>query len=282
MKNSDDTPSTSDVNERIEQLTAQAREMIAAAYAAEENEGKEAAFGDLLPVVIELGRALAERDGLPVDANPFDAYNRGRIFLDTQKIERLTCEAREAITNLGRTLARRDGRPVEDASTAYAMGRDHLDGKPTAAGGEYPTVNTRRDGDGLLQVVITTFGVLHREMPDECALAINLTKALRNPPEDPAVRERMIQLNGLDPEVRRYVMDTDGAMGIVARAVDQIRTLVDAWGNPTRLLVPVWVFCQGGRHRSVAVAEEIADWLGGAGYGVEVVHLDINRPVVVK
>ncbi|WP_440072292.1 RapZ C-terminal domain-containing protein [Streptosporangium sp. OZ121] len=101
-----------------------------------------------------------------------------------------------------------------------------------------------------------------------------------NPPEDPEVRERMVQLTGLDPEVRAYVLDTPGALEIVSRTADQLRTLVEHWGNPTRRIVHAHVYCREGRHRSVAVAEEVAVWLREAGYGVEVDHLDITNPVV--
>ncbi|MGW4796852.1 RapZ C-terminal domain-containing protein [Nonomuraea sp. NPDC004297] len=69
-------------------------------------------------------------------------------------------------------------------------------------------------------------------------------------------------------------------MEIVGRTADQLRALVDGWGNPSRRLVRGFFFCRGGRHRSVVIAEEVATWLRGAGIGVEVDHLDINEPVV--
>ncbi|MER5965394.1 hypothetical protein [Streptomyces sp. NPDC002057] len=52
---------------------------------------------------------------------------------------------------------------------------------------------------------------------------------------------------------------------------------------PTGRLVRLTVACQGGRHRSVAVAEAVAArvraaW-GGA-YGVEVEHHHIDHPVL--
>lgn len=111
-------------------------------------------------------------------------------------------------------------------------------------------------------------------------LTVNLTTALRNPPDDPAARERMLQLNGLDAEVRAYVLDTPGALEIVGRTADHLRTLVDGYGNPTGRLVRGFFHCRGGRHRSVAIAEEVAIWLRAGGYGVEVDHLDITKPVV--
>jgi len=48
------------------------------------------------------------------------------------------------------------------------------------------------------------------------------------------------------------------------------------------LLTRVHIACRGGRHRSVAVAEEIARELRREGIGVEVCHRDINKPVVER
>lgn len=165
-------------------------------------------------------------------------------------------------------------------SDLTAEGIDYRDRTAAAAPDPHPAVTTRPAGSYTVQVVITTYGTLHRTPPDETALVVNLTSALRNPPEDPAVRERLAQLDGLHPEVRAYVLDTPGALDIVGRTADQVRALVTGWGNPTGLLVRVHVVCQGGRHRSVVVAEEVATWLRAAGIGVEVDHLDIARPVV--
>jgi RNase adaptor protein for sRNA GlmZ degradation len=46
--------------------------------------------------------------------------------------------------------------------------------------------------------------------------------------------------------------------------------------------VDVHVVCGGGRHRSVAVAEEIAVYLRAAGIGCEVEHRHIDRPILQK
>ena len=45
-------------------------------------------------------------------------------------------------------------------------------------------------------------------------------------------------------------------------------------------LVELHIYCKGGKHRSVAVAEEAALWLRAAGIGTEVRHRDITEPLV--
>jgi UPF0042 nucleotide-binding protein len=134
-----------------------------------------------------------------------------------------------------------------------------------------------------IHAVITSYGDGHHDAPQGSALHID-TRSLRNPPEDPAVRERMLHSNGLDPEVRHYVLATPGAKQLIERATDQARTLIALSTHPLPggqlLRADIHVVCGGGRHRSVAVAEEIAANLRAAGLGVEVEHRHIDRPIL--
>lgn len=132
----------------------------------------------------------------------------------------------------------------------------------------------------LIRVVITTYGTLHGPAPAEGdALLIDLSEALRNPHHDPQMRYR----TGLDPEVRAHVLETPGADRIVALNVDRIRALVTVHTLQVQpILTRVHVACRGGRHRSVAIAEEIARELRREGIGVEVCHRDIDKPVVER
>src|SRR5690606_12250209 len=130
----------------------------------------------------------------------------------------------------------------------------------------------------MIRAVITTYGTLHGPAPaDGDALLIDLSEALRNPHANPDMRYR----TGLDPEVRAPRLATPGAARSVAPTRDRIRALVtvhtlQVQPMPTR----VRIACRGARHRSVAVAEEIARQLRCEGIGVEVHHRDIDKPVV--
>jgi UPF0042 nucleotide-binding protein len=215
-----------------------------------------------------------------IPQSPQEAALRALIQWATSQKDvrpRLTAAAWRAGERNIRAIARAAG---VSRDTVYAdLESQGIDYRDRTARDE--TVTTRPEGSYRLQVVLTSYGVLHREPPEETGLAVNLTSALRNPPDDPAVRDRMVQLTGLDPEVRSYVLDTPGALDIVGRTADQLRTLVEGWGNPTGQLVRGFFFCRGGRHRSVAIAEEVAAWLRAGGYGVEVDHLDVTKPVVI-
>ena len=130
----------------------------------------------------------------------------------------------------------------------------------------------------MVQVLITTYGTLHGPAPDEGdALTIDLSNALRNPHANPDMR----YLTGLDPEVRQHVLETPGAERIVDINVDRIRALATVHSMQWQpQLTRVHIACRGGRHRSVAIAEEIARQLRAEGLEVEVQHRDMGRPVV--
>ncbi|QVJ03102.1 hypothetical protein KGD82_13790 [Nocardiopsis eucommiae] len=122
-----------------------------------------------------------------------------------------------------------------------------------------------------MSVTITTFGVLHGDEPSASnPVRIDLTTALRNPADDPA----LIELTGLDARVRDHVMTTPGADVIRDQALADIEEALKE-GD-----VDVLVYCRGGRHRSVAMGEELHDALVGRGVVVKIVHRDVEKPVV--
>jgi len=125
------------------------------------------------------------------------------------------------------------------------------------------------------QTEITSFGYGH-DNPPTATIVLDLRTLFRNPHHDPALRE----LTGLHPDVREHVINTPGIEALVATTVAQVRDLLETAGNPQFIRVDVAVGCSGGRHRSVAVAEELASRLEMAGVGVEVVHRDLDKPLL--
>jgi len=128
------------------------------------------------------------------------------------------------------------------------------------------------------EIEITSYGVLHHDPPAGDALTVDLTSALRNPHHDPALR----YLTGLDAPVREHVLTTPGARALIERTVRRTRALAadaERHGEPLLLL---HIYCQGGRHRSVAVAEAVAQRLLDTGYCATVTHRHIARPVLQR
>ncbi|WP_282206839.1 RapZ C-terminal domain-containing protein [Kitasatospora fiedleri] len=127
------------------------------------------------------------------------------------------------------------------------------------------------------RIEITTYGVLHQDPPTGDAITVDLTRALRNPPDDPTVREQMRRSTGLDPHVLDYVLATPGAREIAYRTVLRARAqLAVLPGEPVR----VHLYCQGGRHRSVALGREVARLAETAGLSAVLTHRHVHRDVV--
>ncbi|GCE01586.1 RapZ C-terminal domain-containing protein [Embleya hyalina] len=129
---------------------------------------------------------------------------------------------------------------------------------------------------GLVRVVISSIGTLHPGAIGEVGdggLYFDVQR-FRDPLHDPALRE----LTGLDAPVRAHVLATPGVTALVARIVGRVQALVNA--EPDHRLVRVTIACRGGRHRSTAISERVAECLRVCGIGVEVDHRHIDRPVV--
>jgi RNase adaptor protein for sRNA GlmZ degradation len=129
---------------------------------------------------------------------------------------------------------------------------------------------------GMVKTVIITYGSLHGEAPEGTApvISVDLRTALRNPADDPA----MIHMTGLDARVRDHVLSTPGAQEIIADTVGRILAAY-AWSGATNRRQDAMIFCRGGRHRSVAIAEAVAARLRSLGHNTEVEHRDITLPV---
>ncbi|MGW5679742.1 RapZ C-terminal domain-containing protein [Streptomyces sp. NPDC003860] len=138
-------------------------------------------------------------------------------------------------------------------------------------------MQTTRHHNGSINVLIRSIGVRHPGALDAIGdgLYLDLSERLHDPHTDPAMR----QMTGLDAEVRAHVLSTPGAEEIVRRTALQVRALLTV-AAPELRLVRLTVACRGGRHRSVAIAEQIAEYLYMDGAGVEVEHLHIDQPVL--
>lgn len=123
----------------------------------------------------------------------------------------------------------------------------------------------------MTAVAITSFGYGHAAAPI-ADVTIDARRNLRNPHHDPAMRE----LTGLDFAVRAHVLDTPGARELILHTAAAALGLLAATG----LTVTIATGCAGGRHRAVALAEEIAARLRTSGVVVAVEHRDIAKPAL--
>jgi UPF0042 nucleotide-binding protein len=125
---------------------------------------------------------------------------------------------------------------------------------------------------GRLSVTFMSFGFKHGP-PREEDLAFDV-RFLANPHYEGALRE----LTGLDQRVVDYI----AADGRLDEFYDRLHPLLDfllpQYVAEGKAHMVIAIGCTGGRHRSVAIAEHLADrYRGGADIDVAVAHRDIDK-----
>jgi RNase adapter protein RapZ len=85
-------------------------------------------------------------------------------------------------------------------------------------------------------------------------------------------------LTGLDDAVRSHVTGSDDAAEFLDMTVAMLDFLLPRYATEGKSYLTIAVGCTGGRHRSVALAEELGRWLEGRGdVEVTVRHRDVGR-----
>ncbi len=85
------------------------------------------------------------------------------------------------------------------------------------------------------------------------------------------------RFTGLDEPVRRYVLDQEAARDLLTRLDDLLGMLLPAYVAEGKSYLTLAFGCTGGRHRSVAIAEEVARLLERRAFAPTVVHRDIAK-----
>ena len=82
--------------------------------------------------------------------------------------------------------------------------------------------------------------------------------------------------SGQNAAVRQYLEDQPDYEKLLAHLENFLQFTLPRYRTENRAYVSVAIGCTGGRHRSVAVAEELARRLGGADWSARVLHRDID------
>ena len=84
-------------------------------------------------------------------------------------------------------------------------------------------------------------------------------------------------LTGRHRDVRDYVLELPGARDFITRYTEALRPVLAGYVKEDKRYVTIAVGCTGGKHRSVALAEAIAEKLRENGERVVVTHRDLGR-----
>jgi UPF0042 nucleotide-binding protein len=130
-------------------------------------------------------------------------------------------------------------------------------------------IQDRYGGTGKLAVTFVSFGFKHG-LPLEFNLVFDV-RFLPNPYFEPT----LTHLDGRDPEVAKFVFGPEGTE-IVRQIEGLLRFALPQFQKEGKLYVTICVGCTGGRHRSVAVIEELRRRLGNE-WDILVRHRDVER-----
>jgi UPF0042 nucleotide-binding protein len=125
-------------------------------------------------------------------------------------------------------------------------------------------------GPGL-RINVVSFGYKHG-LPVDVDLVLDC-RFLPNPHWVDELRPQ----TGLDAAVRDYVLGQPDAAPFLERLDGLLDLLLPAYAREGRTYLSIAVGCTGGRHRSVVVADAIAELLRDDGYEPTVTHRDVGR-----
>ena len=127
-------------------------------------------------------------------------------------------------------------------------------------------------GEGAkLGVTVVSFGFRYG-LPAHADLVLDV-RFLPNPYFVPELRARL----GTDPEVRDFVLSQPDAQAFLDRLYDFGGFLLPRYKAEGKSYLTIAIGCTGGKHRSVAIAGELARRLEGAGQSVRLWHRDVEK-----
>jgi UPF0042 nucleotide-binding protein len=127
------------------------------------------------------------------------------------------------------------------------------------------------DDHVALRATVMSFGFKYG-IPVDADLVADL-RFLPNPYWDPNLKE----LTGLDSAVNDYVVSSEQAQEFLTKYAELIDLVEDGYLREGKRFVTIAMGCTGGKHRSVAMAENLSARLVKSGVEVRVVHRDLGR-----
>ncbi len=122
-----------------------------------------------------------------------------------------------------------------------------------------------------LRLTVLSFGFKYGLPPD--ADFVLDARFLPNPYWVPELREH----TGREAAVSAYVLGQEGADAFVASYAELVNATTVGFEREGKRYLTVAVGCTGGKHRSVAIAEELAERLRQSGLAANAQHRDLGR-----
>lgn len=127
------------------------------------------------------------------------------------------------------------------------------------------------DSDLQLRATVLSFGYKYG-LPYDADLVVD-ARFIPNPHWVAELRP----MTGLQEPVSQYVLSRPGTEEFVEKYVELFQTIADGYRREGKRYVTLAVGCTGGKHRSVAIVEELAKRLRTLGFEAKTVHRDLGR-----
>lgn len=122
-----------------------------------------------------------------------------------------------------------------------------------------------------LMIAVVSFGFKHG-VPLDADVVFDV-RFLANPYWVPSMRE----MNGNDEAVAQYVLSDPLTEPLMEKLFDLVEYSIPQYIKEGKVYLTIAIGCTGGKHRSVVVANALAQFLARADYNVRVEHRDILR-----
>lgn len=124
-------------------------------------------------------------------------------------------------------------------------------------------------GRDALNVTLMTFGFKYG-IPQNVDLVFDV-RFLPNPHFVPELKD----LNGHDAPVRDFVLNKPQTAEFIKKLSEMLKFLIPHYKKEGKSYLTVGIGCTGGRHRSVAIAPEIAKLLKKSAININIVHREL-------
>jgi len=122
-----------------------------------------------------------------------------------------------------------------------------------------------------MTVHLQSFGFRYG-IPLESDLVMDV-RFLPNPYFVPSLRE----FSGLDPLVRQYVLEKEESGKFLVKFTELLEFLLPGYQHEGKSYLTISTGCTGGKHRSVAITEELKSFFADKNVIVKITHRDIGK-----
>ena len=127
------------------------------------------------------------------------------------------------------------------------------------------------EANETMRTTLLSFGFKHG-LPLDVDIVLDV-RFLPNPYWDEELRE----LSGLDEDVKKFVLGQPETEEFVQKTIELFEPLLPLYSREGKSYLTIGIGCTGGRHRSVALTEELGRRLRVMGHPLSTFHRDIDR-----